>query len=58
MKAKLKQLRYHFGWTQEDLALKIGSSLDSVKNWESERSKPGIRYLKKLHDLFEKAGIK
>lgn len=57
MKEKLKKLRYHFGWTQEDLSLKIDASLNSVKNWECERSNPGIKWQKKLDDLFDKAGI-
>lgn len=57
MKEKLKELRYFYGWTQEDLSLKIDASLNSVKNWECGRSNPGIRWQKKLHDLFKKAGI-
>ena len=38
--AELKKLRQTRGWSQEDLARKIGVSFATVNRWENGKTKP------------------
>ena len=37
---ELKKLRQQHGWSQEDLARKIGVSFATVNRWENGKTKP------------------
>ena len=37
---ELKKLRQQQGWSQEDLARKIGVSFATVNRWENSKTKP------------------
>ena len=37
---ELKELRQQQGWSQEDLARKIGVSFATVNRWENGKTKP------------------
>lgn len=49
---KIKQLRYKAGLTQEQLALKLGISSQSVSKWETSVSMPDITLLPLLAEEF------
>ena len=57
LKEKVKALREKKGWTQEDLAWKIGVSLSTVQRWEKQGAKPTRLARRELARLFQKAGI-
>ena len=38
--AELKNIRQQHGWSQEDLARKIGVSFATVNRWENGKTKP------------------
>ena len=50
---QIKQFRMKKGWTQEELAEKVGVSFQAVSKWENERSAPDIMLLPFLADLFQ-----
>lgn len=52
--AQLKRARELRGWSQEDVAEKIGSSQKIVSRWERGESKPVPYYRQKLCKLFRK----
>ena len=37
---QLKALRQQYGWSQEDLARKLGVSFSTVNRWENGKAKP------------------
>lgn len=49
---KLIDLRKKSGWTQEDLAEKMGVSRQSVSKWESAQSIPDLEKILRLSQLF------
>ena len=49
---KLIKLRKQNGWSQEDLAMHIGVSRQSVSKWESMASIPDLDKIIKLSELF------
>ena len=49
---KISLLRKKCGWSQEDLAEKLGVSRQSVSKWETGQSVPDLDKLIKLADLF------
>lgn len=49
---KIIKLRKQKGWSQEDLALHMGVSRQSVSKWESMSSLPDLDKVIKLSDLF------
>ena len=57
LKEKVKELRKKRGWTQEDLARKIGVSLSTVQRWEKRVGKPIRLAYRELQKLFREAGI-
>lgn len=53
---RLKALRQAKGWTQEELAGRLGVALRTLQRWEAGTHQPGAMGLKFLQDLEEKAG--
>jgi type I site-specific restriction endonuclease/ribosome-binding protein aMBF1 (putative translation factor) len=51
----LRNARIQRGWTQEELAEKIGVNPITVKRWEGDYSTPSPRYRRALSELFEKS---
>ena len=49
---KIMQLRKQKGWSQEELAEKLGISRQSVSKWESGMSVPDLDKILKLGELF------
>lgn len=49
----LKRAREHKGWTQAELAEKIGSTPLTVYRWERRRSIPSLHFRRKLCDVLE-----
>lgn len=49
---KIMMLRKKNGWSQEDLAMKLGISRQSVSKWESMASIPDLDKLIKLSEIF------
>lgn len=45
---RIAQKRHEKGWTQNDLAVRIGINVKSVKDWESGVSMPSAKTLVKL----------
>jgi len=61
MKQKLvdiKTIRLKFGFTQEDLARKLGLALSTVSKWEQGVSSPSRLAWEKLEKLMKKGGKK
>lgn len=55
---KLRQARLERGWTQKEVADRIGAPLDlNVTRWERGTAKPGAYYVQKLCELFGKTAI-
>src|SRR4051794_21352837 len=52
MPNKLRSYREKEGWSQEDLALKLGVSRSSVIRWENEERKPYEYNISMLCELF------
>ncbi len=48
----IKQLRKNAGMTLQELADKLGTSNQTVSNWENEKTEPDIKSLIKLSALF------
>ena len=49
---RIVELRGSFGWTQVDLAKKLGVVKQTVSNWENENIQPSIEMLVRLAKLF------
>ena len=45
---ELKKLRQQQGWSQEDLARKIGVSFATVNRWENSKTKPSRLAVEKI----------
>lgn len=50
---KITLLRKEKGWSQTDLAKKIGSSRESISKYEKDSVMPSIEMAKKIADAFE-----
>ena len=50
---RLKELRIQSGYTQTELALKLGVNQTTVKNWEKGNTQTDFETLIKLADLFD-----
>ncbi len=48
----IRQLRQARGWTQEDLARRLGVTQGGVSTWERGRGTPWPKYQQRLADLF------
>ncbi|WP_036689378.1 LexA family protein [Paucisalibacillus globulus] len=50
---KLKELRDLEGWTQEDVAKKLGVTKQTYSNYENEKRKPGLDMIQKLSEVYQ-----
>jgi transcriptional regulator with XRE-family HTH domain len=48
----IRELRQAAGWSQRDLAARIGVSHMSVSHWETSRNEPSARQLRLLAEAF------
>lgn len=49
---RVRDLRRQRGWTQRELAQRLGVSSGAVANWEVGTRTPNLRTAKKLAELF------
>ena len=49
---RICELRISFGWTQVQLAQKLGVTKQTVSNWENDNVIPSIEMLVKIADAF------
>ena len=49
---RIYELRASFGWTQVQLAQKLGVTKQTVSNWENDNIQPSIDMLIKLSKIF------
>ena len=49
----IKNLRSSFGYTQKQLAEKLGISASNISDWENGISRPEYENLVKLADIFD-----
>ncbi len=49
---KIYELRMSFGWTQVQLAQKLGITKQTVSNWENDNIQPSIDMLVKISKVF------
>lgn len=52
MQISLKAARVNAGLTQKNAAKKIGVSLSSIKNYESGKSFPDVRVIKRIETAY------
>lgn len=52
MQISLKAARVNAGLTQKNAAKKIGVSLSSIKNYESGKSFPDVRVIKRIETVY------
>jgi class 3 adenylate cyclase/DNA-binding transcriptional regulator YiaG len=50
----LRQVRKRRGWSQGDVAEKVGTDFNTVSRWERGLNVPGPYFIQKLCDIFEK----
>ena len=48
----IHELRISFGWSQVQLAQKLGITKQTVSNWENDNIQPSIDMLVKLSNIF------
>ena len=49
---RIYEVRMSFGWTQVQLAQKLGVTKQTVSNWENDNIQPSIDMLIKLSKIF------
>jgi DNA-binding XRE family transcriptional regulator len=49
----IRELRHERGWTQFELALKVGVQPQAIYLWETGRRTPQVMQLRKLGQIFE-----
>ena len=49
---RIYELRISFGWTQVQLAQKLGVTKQTISNWENDNIQPSIEMLIKLSKVF------
>ena len=49
---RIGEMRAAFGWSQVDLAKRLGVAKQTVSNWENENIQPSIEMLVRLAKLF------
>lgn len=52
MTTMLKQERQKHGWTQENVAIQVGTTKQAIQQFEANQCKPSYDVLVKLLDLF------
>lgn len=53
MRLKIKELREENGFTQRQLAVRLGNAQRNVSNWEIGTSEPDCETILKLADIFK-----
>jgi transcriptional regulator with XRE-family HTH domain len=53
----VRETRQLKGWTQEEMARKVGVSLSTVQRWERRGAKPNRLAASALSRLFRRAGV-
>lgn len=48
----IRQLREEHGWTQLELAYKLGVTPTTVSNWERGKFEPGVSAFRQIAQLF------
>ena len=51
----IRKLRWELGWSQRELAKKLGVTPGSVGQWESSMTKPGRKNQERLKDIASEA---
>jgi len=51
---RLKRVRHEMGWTQTELAEKVGTTFETVSRWERGSKAPSAYYRRKLCDVFSR----
>jgi DNA-binding transcriptional regulator YiaG len=54
----IREMRVKLGFTQEDLARKLGLALSTISKWEQGVTSPSRLAREKLEKLFKKGGMK
>ncbi len=54
----IKTIRVELGFTQEDLARKLGVTLSTVSKWEQGLFSPSLLAREKIEKLVKKEGLK
>lgn len=54
---KIKEIRLHNFLSQEEFALKLGVSFATVNRWETGKTKPNIKAMKKIYDYCKNENI-
>lgn len=49
---RIHELRLSFGWSQTELARRLGVSKQAVSNWENDNIQPSVDVLIRLADAF------
>jgi len=59
LKEKLNELKESRGWNNEDLAIKLDVSLNTVKSWNRKKkpSTPNKWIMKEINELLRTSGI-
>lgn len=52
MKKTIRQLREERGWTQFELAVKVGVQPGAISNWERGIHEPKVSQLRRLAEVF------
>ena len=52
---KIVNLRKRAGWSQEELAEKMGVSRQSISKWEGAQSVPDMNRILKLSEVFHRS---
>lgn len=55
--SELIKLRQGRGWSQEDLARKLGVSLNTVQRWEMDKNKPSKLAIDKIRALLKESKV-
>jgi transcriptional regulator with XRE-family HTH domain len=50
---KLKELLYVNGYTQEEMANKIGVAQETFSRWVNGKNKPRVKYMRKMAEILE-----
>ena len=49
---RINELRHSHGWSQVELAKRLGVAKQTVSNWENENIQPSIEMLVRLSNIF------
>lgn len=52
MKITLKAARVNAGMTQREAAIAMGTTKDTISNWERHKSFPGAKSIKRIEEVY------